>query len=119
MGTLSNNQPMYHTSPYQTQIVPGVRDPLRYIPLHESKPPSKKHVSQHHPPLRWRSRHRGFHGRKNPQKNRRPLLHFNAKMLQASPTYASVEISRSHRRKVHHKVKTIEKEPKVSLPKLE
>jgi hypothetical protein len=117
--TVSSNQPVYHASPYQTQIVPGVRDPHRYIPLHESKPPSKKHVSQHYPPLRWRSRHRGFHGRKNQQKHRRPLNKFNAKMLQASPTYASVEISRSHRRKVHQNVKPIIKEPKVSFPTIE
>ena len=106
-----NNNQYYQSSPYQTQIVPGARDPLRYIPLHEANPISKKHVPPHHPQLRWRTRHRGgFHGRKPQQKHRRPLKHFNAKMLQASPTYASVEILRSHRRNVKHKVQSNHKD---------
>jgi len=119
---LNNNQ-FHQPSPYQTQIVPGARDPLRYIPLHDATPPSKKYVPPHPPLLRWRTRHRGvFHGRNLQQKHRRPLKQFNAKMLQASPTYASVEILRSHRRKVKPQVPTTHetlKEPYLNIQKKE
>ena len=118
-----NNNQFHQPSPYQTQIVPGARDPLRYIPLHDATPPSKKYVPPHPPILRWRTRHRGvFHGRNPQQKHRRTLKQFNAKMLQASPTYASVEILRSHRRQVKPQVPTTHedlKEPYSNIKKME
>ena len=96
----SINQYVPSSSPYQTQIVPGSRETPRYIPLHET---TKKHPL--HPSLRWRSRLRGggYHSRK-PNHKRFPQ-HFNAKMLQSSPTYSSVEISRSNRREDHPNIK--------------
>ena len=112
-----NNNQFPQPSPYQTQIVPGARDTLRYIPLHDATPPSKKLIPPHPPPLRWRTRHRGiYHGRTPQQKHRRPLKQFNAKMLQASPTYSSVEILRSHRRKVKPQAPITHKDLKKPFP---
>ena len=106
----SINQYVPSSSPYQTQIVPGSRETPRYIPLHET---TKKHPL--HPSLRWRSRLRGggYHSRK-PNHKRFPQ-HFNAKMLQSSPTYSSVEISRSNRREDHPNIKAITSDDTVPL----
>ena len=110
----SNQHPPPHPTPkYQTQIVPGIRDQHRYIPLHTAKPTTKKkknHLPIHHSPGWWRSRQYGFQGRKH-QQNRYRLPHqFHAKMLKPLPTYASVEISRSSKRKVSEKENPLQSE---------